>query len=165
MAEQHLAQINVGHALFPLDDPRMHGFMSQLDRINALADRTPGFVWRLQTEAGNATDVKLTEDPAFIVNMSVWTDVDALFGYVYKSDHREVMALRRQWFRRPVGPYQALWWVPARAHPTPQDGLQRVAHLAEHGPSPFAFTFKQVFPPGGSLSQDLAPEPWCVGWA
>ena len=114
MAEHHLAQINVGHALFPLDDRRMHGFMSQLDRINALADRAPGFVWRLQTEAGNATDVKLTEDPAFIVNMSVWTDIDALFDYVYKSDHREVMALRRHWFRRPAGPYQALWWVPGR---------------------------------------------------
>lgn len=167
MAQWQIAQINVGRILHPLDDPRMAGFTGRLDEINALADAAPGFVWRLQGEGGNATDIAVGDDPAFIVNLSVWTDLEALFAFVYRSDHRAVMAGRRQWFARPQGAYQALWWVPTGHRPTPQEGLERLALLERDGPGPQAFTFRRTFPPPGSAGSpgDLHPEPWCVGWS
>ena len=109
----HIAQINVGTTLYPTDDPRLSGFMNQLDDINALAERSPGFVWRLQSDSGNATDIDAGGPPLFIVNMSVWASAEALYDYVYKTAHRYVMADRRQWFEKPQGAYQALWWVAA----------------------------------------------------
>jgi hypothetical protein len=157
--------MNVGTALYDLGDERMAGFMQSLDRINALAEATPGFIWRLQSEGGNATDIKAAEDPRFIVNMSVWETVDALFDYVYRSDHRDVMVRRRQWFKRPEGPYHVLWWIEAGTLPTVEVGLDRLAHLTRHGPTPFAFTFKAAFPAGVHKPRDLEPEPNCVGWA
>ena len=105
----HLAQMNVGTTLYDLDDTGMAGFMNNLDRINALAEQTPGFVWRLTGDGNNATDIKPSDDPRFIVNMSVWESVEALFDYVYKSDHRSIMVKRREWFAKPEGPYQVLW--------------------------------------------------------
>ncbi len=107
----HIAQMNVGTALYDLTDPRMAYFMDNLDRVNALAEASPGFVWRLTGEGNNATDIKPPDDPRFIVNMSVWESVEALFDYVYRSDHRGVMVQRREWFAKPEGPYQVLWWV------------------------------------------------------
>ena len=162
----HIAQMNVGTALHPLDDQRMAGFMGELDRINALAEASPGFVWRLKSDAGNATDIKLTDDPLFIVNMSVWESIDALFGFVYRSAHQGVMQQRRQWFAPPAGPYLVLWWIPAGTLPTPEEGLARLAHLAADGPSAQAFTFRRKFPPPGSVAdpEDMHPEPYCVGW-
>jgi hypothetical protein len=160
-----IAQMNVGTALYDLDDERMAAFVDNLDRVNALADAAPGFVWRLQTEGGNATDIKPTDDPRFIVNMSVWETVEALFDYVYRSDHRAVMVQRRQWFRKPDGPYHVLWWVEAGVPPSVEDGLARLDHLMRHGPTPYAFTFKTVFPAGSAAPRDLKPEPYCVGWA
>ena len=84
-----------------------------LDRVNALAERSPGFVWRLKSAAGNATDIQATCDPLFLVNMSVWLDADALFDFVYRSAHTPEMARRKEYFERFEGAYQALWWVPA----------------------------------------------------
>jgi hypothetical protein len=161
----HIAQMNVGTALYDLDDERMAEFVNNLDRVNALADATPGFVWRLQTEDGNATDIKPTDDPRFIVNMSVWETVEALFDYVYRSDHRAVMVQRRQWFTKPDGPYHVLWWVEAGVPPSVEDGLARLDHLTRRGPTPYAFTFKTAFPAGAAVPHDLKPEPYCVGWA
>jgi hypothetical protein len=161
----HVAQMNVGTALYDLDDERMAGFMNNLDRVNALAEATPGFVWRLQSEQGNATDIKTTEDPRFIVNMSVWATVEALFDYVYRSDHRSIMVGRRQWFAKPEGPYMVLWWIEEGTRPTAAEGLARLEHLARHGPTPYAFTFKTLFPAGTAVPIDLKPEPYCVGWA
>jgi len=146
MPDFHLAQINVAKARAPMDDPQMAAFMAQLDEINALADRAPGFVWRLQSEAGNATDIIVTEDPSFLINMSVWESAEALFDYVYKTTHTKVMASRRDWFQKHDDPYQVLWWVPAGHIPTPQEGLARLEHLAQHGPAAHAFTFKARFP-------------------
>jgi hypothetical protein len=139
--------------------------MNNLDRVNALAEATPGFVWRLKSEQGNATDIKLTDDPHFIVNMSVWATVEALFDYVYRSDHRSIMVGRRQWFAKPEGPYMVLWWIEEGVLPTAADGLARLEHLARHGPTPYAFTFKTLFPAGMAEPLDLKPEPYCVGWA
>jgi hypothetical protein len=161
----HLAQMNVGTTLYDLDDPGMAGFMNNLDRINALAEQTSGFVWRLTGEGNNATDIKPGDDPRFIVNMSVWESVEALFDYVYKSDHRSIMVKRREWFAKPEGPYQVLWWVREGVPPTVAEGLERLRHLAAHGPTPYAFTFKTAFPAGEAAPVDLEPEPYCVGWA
>jgi Domain of unknown function (DUF3291) len=100
-----IAQMNVGTALYETNDPRMADFMNNLDRVNALADVSPGFVWRLTGEGNNATDIRPVEDPLFLVNMSVWASVAALFDFVYRSDHRSLMVRRREWFAKPDGPY------------------------------------------------------------
>ncbi|MEM9209251.1 MAG: DUF3291 domain-containing protein [Pseudomonadota bacterium] len=163
----HVAQINVGTTLFETDDERLEGFMSRLDAVNALADESPGFVWRLQSDSGNATDIDVGGDPLFIVNMSVWDSIDALFEFVYKTAHRDVMIRRREWFQRPKGAYQALWWVPAGHVPTPEEGLERLARLNEHGPGEEAFTFQKSFPPPNETgtTKNHKPDPWCSGWA
>ncbi len=161
----HIAQMNVGTALYDLDHPGMAGFMGNLDRVNALAEAAPGFVWRLKGEGNNATDLKVAEDPRFIVNMSVWANVEALFDYVYRSDHRAVMVRRREWFAKPEGPYHVLWWIDQARLPSVEEGLARLRHLAQHGPTPHAFTFKTVFPENSLGPVDLKPEPYCVGWA
>ena len=161
----HLAQMNVGTARYDLDDPGMADFMNNLDRINALAEQTPGFVWRLTGDGNNATDIKPSENPRFIVNMSVWSGSEALFDYVYRSDHRTVMVRRREWFEKPDAPYMVLWWVKEGHTPTVEEGLTRLRHLTEHGPTPYAFTFKSVFPQSDAAPVDLKPEPYCVGWA
>ncbi len=149
MARYHLAQINVARALAPLDDPRLAGFVARLDEINALADRAPGFVWRLQSDSGNATDIQVSADPNLIVNLSVWEDLDALFAFVYRSDHLQVMAQRRQWFEKPAGAFMALWWLPAGRLPTAEEGLARIEELDRQGPTPEAFTFKAPFDSAG----------------
>ena len=156
MKHFHLAQINVGRTLAPLDDPQLAGFVERLDDINALADRSPGFVWRLQSESGNATDIQVSADPNFIVNMSVWEDLDSLFAYVYRSDHLQVMAQRRQWFEKPSGAFMALWWLPAGTLPEVSEGLERIALLERSGATPEAFTFKQPFDADGRRSDRAA---------
>ncbi|HSI18428.1 MAG TPA: DUF3291 domain-containing protein [Sphingomonas sp.] len=161
----HLAQINIGRLAAPKGDPRVAGFFDNLDRINALAERAPGFVWRLQDEAGNATAMQYAPDPLLIVNMSVWTDAEALFDYVYRSAHTPVMARRRDYFARFEGAYQALWWLPAGETPTINDGVSRLWMLDRFGPSQQAFTFKARFAAPGHAGPpvDHQPDPWCVG--
>jgi Domain of unknown function (DUF3291) len=161
----HLAQINIGRLTAPEGDPRVQGFFDALDRINALAEASPGFVWRLQDEDGDATGIQPTVDPLLIVNMSVWTSRAALFDFVYRSAHTPVMAKRRDYFERFSGAYQALWWVPAGSVPTISDGLARLWHLERFGPTPHAFTFKASFEPAAALPVDMQPDPWCVGSA
>jgi len=128
----------------------MRGFMEKLDEINALAETSPGFVWRLKSEAGNATDIQVSDDAQFIVNLSVWEDVDSLFDYVYRTAHTKVMAQRRQWFERSEKPHMVMWWVNAGHRPDPQEGLDLLDLLYAEGPSPRAFTFKQRFAPPSS---------------
>ncbi len=126
-----------------------------MDEINALADRSPGFVWRLQSEAGNATDFEIGGDPQVIANMSVWESLDALFDYVYRSGHIRVLSRRKEWFERSDTPSMVLWWIPVGAPPTLEDGLARLARLTDHGPSARAFTFKIRFPaPTGTAVRD-----------
>lgn len=144
----------------------MSRFVEQLDNINALADNSPGFVWRLQSESGNATDIVVDDDPMLIVNMSVWRDVEALFEFAYKTAHRQVIADRRQWFKRPDGAYQVLWWVRAGHQPSVDEGMAKLRLLQTLDSSAQAFTFKAKFPPLGQSRnpQDLNPEPFCCGW-
>lgn len=142
----HLAQINVGRLRAPVDHPMIADFKANLDRINALADGAPGFVWRLVGEGGNATDIQpRADDPLFAINMSVWTDMDALAGFVYRSAHRDIMRRRREWFEH-MDVYMALWWVPAGHTPSIEEGLAKVDLLERLGPTPAAFTFKTPFP-------------------
>lgn len=141
-----IAQLNVGRSIASLDDVRMAGFMARLDEINALAERSPGFVWRLQGDAGNATDIRVDEDPLFIINLTVWETPDDLYAFTYRSEHRTVFARRFDWFERRNGPNVVLWWQPAGTIPTAEDALHRLRLLADHGPTPEAFTFKRRFP-------------------
>lgn len=146
MSGFHLAQINVGRLRAPVDHPMIADFKNNLDRINALADGMPGFVWRLVGEGGNATDIQpKPDDPLFAVNMSVWADMDALAGFVYRSAHRDIMRRRREWFEA-MEIYMALWWVPAGYTPTVEEGMAKLELLERLGPTAGAFTFKTPFP-------------------
>lgn len=145
----HLAQINIARSVAPLTDPAMKGFVDRLDAINALADAAPGFVWRLQSEAGDATAIRAFDDPLIIVNMSVWETLESLYDYVYRSDHREPLRNRRAWFRKLDGPHSAMWWVTAGEIPTVEEGRRRLARLAAEGPGPLAFTYGRIFDPHG----------------
>ena len=111
--QHHLAQLNIASTQAPLDDPIMKGFVDQLDYINAVADRSEGFVWRLQTEDGDATAIRAFDDDRIIVNMSVWESLEALHDYVYRSDHLGPLRDRKKWFTRIEGPSLVLWWIPA----------------------------------------------------
>jgi hypothetical protein len=145
MATHELAQLNVARPLAPLESPVMAEFMASLEKINALADASPGFVWRLQTDAGDATALRpMGED--VIVNMSVWRDAAALSDFVHKSGHVEYLKRRREWFERIVEAYVVLWWVPRGHRPTLEDGIARLALLRANGPSADAFTFRDPHP-------------------
>ena len=142
----YLAQLNVAKALAEMDSPVMHGFVSQLDEINALADRAPGFVWRLQTDAGDATSLRLFDDPLIIVNMSVWESVETLKAYTYKSLHVELVKERKQWFERFGKPHLVMWWVPEGHVPTVTEAQEKLEYLTRHGSTAEAFTFSKPFP-------------------
>lgn len=137
-----IAQINVGRLTGAKDGPEVAEFMARLDAINAVADAAPGFIWRLQDEAGNATDLQPTSDERFIVNMSVWTLVAALSAFVYRTGHAEVMAKRRAWFEPHRGAFLALWPVADGHRPTIDEGLARLWHLDRFGPTARAFGFR-----------------------
>jgi hypothetical protein len=143
----HIAQLNVGRAVAPLEDPQLADFMAWLAQINASAEESPGFVWRLQGDNGNNTDLKVSDDPRFIINMSLWESIDELHAFTYRSDHKSVFARRFEWFERSVGPNMVMWWQPAGTLPDVDDALARLRRLAEVGPTPEAFTFKERFPP------------------
>ncbi|MFI5184525.1 MAG: DUF3291 domain-containing protein [Vicinamibacteria bacterium] len=153
----HLAQVNIGRMKAPLEDPIMAGFVARLDEINALADRSPGFVWRLQTAEGNATDLRPYPDDHILFNMSVWRDLESLRDYVYATAHVELLRSRQDWFEKLAGPSAALWWVPAGHIPPVDEAKERLAHLTEHGPSSVAFTFKNPFPPTLGVASEGAP--------
>jgi hypothetical protein len=167
MTAWHLAQINVGRLIALPGDMRVQPFFEALDRINALADASPGFVWRLQDESGNATNLRPTADPLFAVNMSLWRNADALFAFVYRSADTPEMARRKEYFERFDGAYQALWWVPAGHIPSVDEGLARLWRLDRYGPTEQAFTFKSRFPAPGLPGEpfDMKPDPWCAGRA
>jgi hypothetical protein len=147
MSNVHLAQINIGRMKGPLDGPVMAGFMARLDDLNALADKSDGFVWRLQGEAGNNTYLRPYQDERIIVNMSVWESIEKLRAYVYNTSHAELLKQRREWFEKFDGSMMALWWIPAGHIPTVDEAKRRLASLDAHGPTQFAFTFKTTFPP------------------
>jgi hypothetical protein len=143
----HLAQVNIAILRAPLDSPQLAGFVAMLEPINALADAAPGFVWRLQTEDGDATAIRAFDDERMLVNMSVWESVEALGAFVYRTRHLDVLKRRRDWFEKITSTYLALWWVPAGTIPTIEEAKRRLDLLERRGPSIDAFTFRDPFPP------------------
>jgi hypothetical protein len=147
----HVAQLNIGLPVAPLTGPEPAGFMANLEPVNALADAAPGFVWRLQTEDGDATAIRPYDDDRLIVNMSVRTSVEALAAYVYSGEHREIMRRRREFFVPMREAFHVLWWVEEGTLPTVAEAQERLTHLRDRGPTPSAFTFRTPFPaPEGS---------------
>lgn len=145
MTAYHIAQVNIGRLLAPVDHPSIKDFVDNLARINALADATPGFVWRLMTPEGDATALRVFDDPLMAINMSVWETMDALYQYAYYSAHVEFFRRRREWFAKMETSYMALWYIPAGEIPTTDDAKARLAYMDAHGATPYAFTFKQSF--------------------
>jgi hypothetical protein len=144
MSAYQLAQINIATLKAPLDSPELKEFVDNLDRINALAENSDGFVWRLKGEGNDATSLRPFGDDV-IVNMSVWRDVESLRNYVYKSVHVEILRRKREWFVRPTEAIYVLWWVPAGHQPTTQEAAARLEHLREHGATAEAFNFGEAF--------------------
>jgi hypothetical protein len=145
MSQYQLAQLNIAVMKEPLESPSMADFVANLDRINALAENSPGFVWRLQTEDGDATALRPMGEKT-LVNMSVWRDVASLNDYVYKSAHVELMRRRKEWFERTSDAYVVLWWVPVGHRPSIADASLKLDLLRKRGPTAAAFTFRQTFP-------------------
>jgi hypothetical protein len=160
-AQVHLAQLNVGRLRAPMDDPRIDDFRENLDRINELAEASPGYVWRLQDESGNATGIKPYGDDLEIVNLTVWASVEALADFTYRTGHVEFLRRRREFFEAASQPILCLWWVPEGTTPSVEDAIARLDHLRAHGPSPTAFTFTQRFEPDGTPVAGRRPRDTC----
>jgi hypothetical protein len=160
MSRFQLAQINIGIIQGPIDSPVMADFVANLDRINALAEQSPGFVWRLQTDEGNATALS-PYDPSegdIIINVSVWDDVAALNHYVYKTAHVEIMKRRKEWFERMKDQHMALWWIPRGHIPTVAEAVERIDYLRAHGATQRAFGFRDAFPAPDAVRTESAGE-------
>jgi hypothetical protein len=147
MSAYELAELNIGIIKGPMDSPVMADFAASLARINALADHSPGFVWRLQTDEGDATSIRPFADENMLLNMSVWRDVESLNAYVYSSSHVELMRRRREWFERMHEAFLVLWWVPKGHRPSVAEAIARLEVLRSKGPTAEAFTFRHAFPP------------------
>jgi hypothetical protein len=143
----HIAQINIARMLAPLDSAVMHGFASRLDEINALAEVSPGFIWRLKGEGNDATSLRPFDDDMMIVNMSVWESIDALHGFTYHTAHVELYRGRADWFSKMEARPACLWWVPAGHLPAVDEARQRLTHLWFRGITPYAFTFQKRYTP------------------
>jgi hypothetical protein len=143
----NIAQVNIGRIRAELNDPIMAGFVNRLDEINALADASPGFVWRLIVNDGNATYLRPFGDPRMLLNMSVWRTVEELRTFVFQTVHKELLRQRHAWFEKLTEVYTALWWVPTGHIPSVDEAKRRLAHLEANGPTQFAFTFQSVFQP------------------
>jgi Domain of unknown function (DUF3291) len=142
-----LAQLNIARMRFPLESPEMADFVNNLDRINALADSSEGFVWRLVGDGSNdATSLRPFEDDTILVNMSVWQNLESLKNYVYKSAHTDILKRRAEWFEKAQDAMVVMWWIPQGHRPTVQESKERLEHLRAHGSSEFAFSFREAFP-------------------
>jgi hypothetical protein len=155
-----LAQVNIALPVEPVTSARLAEFMALLEPVNAVADAAPGFVWRLQTEDGDATSIRAFGDDSLIVNMSVWQSLESLAEFVFRGFHAEVMRRRREWFALLREPYTVAWWVAEGIRPTITDAEERLAALREHGPTPHAFTMRRAFPPPGGSTAAHTDDDW-----
>ena len=156
----HVAQVNIALLRAPIDSPQLADFVALLEPINRLADGSPGFIWRLQTEDGDATAVRAFDDDRIIVNLSVWASLDDLGTFVYATGHLDVLRRRREWFARMAESHLALWWVPAGTLPDVAEAERRLAHLEEHSASPHAFTLREPYPPPNADSPITPDDRW-----
>ncbi len=151
---RHLAEANIAWMRYPLDDPRMAEFVDGLARINAEAESSPGFVWRLEGAEGDSTDIRAFDDPTILFNLSVWESPAALFGYTYRSGHADFFRRRAEWFAPAPRPTVALWWIDAGQRPTVEEARRRLDTLAFQGSSPYAFDFRTPFDAEGRQFPD-----------
>lgn len=145
-AQWQVAQLNIGTTVAPLDSEQLAGFVAALDPVNAIADAAAGFVWRLQDDDGDATSFRAFDDENILVNMSVWSSIEALGDFVFRSAHVESMKQRRQWFVKLDHAITVLWWIPAGHTPTIEEAEERLIALRGNGSTPYAFTFREPFP-------------------
>jgi hypothetical protein len=143
----HLAQVNVARLREPLDAPSMQAFVDGLEPINTLADGSPGFVWRLQTDEGDATSLRVFDDDMLIVNMSLWESVESLRTFVFRTEHADYLRHRSEWFERLAEAPTALWWIAKGGIPAIDEAKRRLELLRANGPTPEAFTLPATFPP------------------
>ena len=148
MRSHHLAQLNIAKMKYSIESAEMADFVDNLENINLLADSSPGFVWRLQTEDGDATDIDFFGSDV-LVNMSIWVDIESLHAYVYKTAHAKIMSRRKEWFHRVEEAYTVLWWVAEGHIPSLAEAREKIERLKSAGPGPLAFSFKQAYPPPG----------------
>jgi len=141
----HLAQVNIARMIARIDSPEMVDFVNNLDRINAIAEKSTGFIWRLKGDDNNATALRVFEDDFLIINMSVWESKEALFNFTYASQHAGVLKRKKEWFHKMTDRHMCLWYVEAGHEPSPQEAKKRLQYLNDHGESPYAFSFKQKF--------------------
>jgi hypothetical protein len=158
LSKYHIAQLNIATLMAPIDSPQLSDFVANLDRINALADDSLGFVWRLQTEDGDATGIDYFGSEK-IVNLFVWDSVDALHNYVYRSAHVEIMSRKKEWFQKMGESHMVLWWVPSGNIPSIEEASNKLNILRERGPTVDAFIFKKAFPAPSNLASAPA-ETW-----
>lgn len=151
MSALHLAQVNIAKRLAPLDDPIMQDFINNLDKINAIADSSDGFIWRLQDEDKDEA-VSVFQDDSLVINMSVWESLDSLFNYTYNSGHIEVFKRKKEWFSKMKMMHMAFWYIPEGYEPTFKDAKDRLDYLNTHGDTPYAFSFKSKFTVGDALN-------------
>ena len=144
-ANHHLAQLNIGRIRYEVNDPRMAGFVDNLASVNAIAERSPGFVWRYTDESGNATSTRPYDgDPMMAVNMSVWENVESLEKYVWQTVHKRFYGRRHEWFEKMDERYFVMWWVPAGHRPTIDEAIERLEHLKANGASEYAFAWENI---------------------
>ena len=141
--DTHLAQFNIARIRYPLDDPRMREFADNVARVNGLADKIPGFVWRQQDESGHAMNMRVYDDLTILPNLTVWENVRALERFVWQTLHQRFYARRQEWFA-PVKTTLALWWIPGGHRPDMAEGVARLDHLIERGPSDYAFGWREI---------------------
>jgi hypothetical protein len=149
---RHLAQLNIGRLKGGKNDPAMGGFFGNLDRINAAAERMPGFIWRLKDDSGNATNIPWVGDPAMAVNLSVWESIEALEKFVWQTAHTKIYNRKAEFFEKPTAPHFVMWWIEPGHVPTLEEAKERLDHLAAHGPSKQAFGWETA--PAARLWQD-----------
>lgn len=140
----HLAELNIARLKYPLDDPRVADFADNLDRVNGIADKLPGFVWRLKDDGGNATAIRITDDPFVIVNLTVWDSVQALETFVFCTVHGQFYKRRAEWFEVMEKPAVVMWRVEAGHRPSLAEAAQRLKDLTDNGPSERAFGWAQL---------------------
>lgn len=147
MADHHIAQLNISRLLASLDTPEMKEFVDFLEPVNKFAEESPGFVWRMKGENGEASSLLASpfDDPMIVTNLTVWADIPSLQAFVYKSVHRYFLQNRRQWFARVATNQFVMWWVSPGVIPTLTDAKDRLQRLEAEGPSPEAFTLQQAF--------------------
>ncbi|MEL7545393.1 MAG: DUF3291 domain-containing protein [Pseudomonadota bacterium] len=160
----HLAQLNIGELLYPADDPRMEGFTGRIETINALADRSPGFVWRMVdgSELDGALDLRMPGSKDMLLNMSVWDSLESLYHFVYKTAHAKLIRDRADWFVPLNQQIMVLWWIEEGHIPSPEEAAAKLEMLERMGPSPSAFSFDIPFDETGVPITPELPKKDCA---